>query len=182
MALGIVDHFHSIIACPRRPHVPSESCDASCLVSLRAQHGTPASQETSPSLIVCRQKRTSACHSLTRNADEDPTLDEGPGTETSQTSPTDGASLHLLQVDPRRRGGDNAAGLICPARSDNVAVGSISQQAERHGRSCPAAFPRDPSRAANEREAHVASQAALSGTADGDRVSAFTKDPAPRIG
>ena len=93
---------------------------------------------------MCRQKRTSACHSLHRNAEADPTLDEGPGTETSQTSPVDGASLRLLQVDPRRRGGDTAAGLIGPARSDNVAVGSISQQAGRHGRSCRAASPAAP--------------------------------------
>ena len=138
---------------------------------------------------MCRQKRTSACHSLHRNAEADPTLDEGPGTETSQTSPVDGASLHLLQVDPRRRGGDTAQGLSVPPALITLPLAAFHNKPGDTA-AVVELLPPQPLRTsanerADEREAHVASQApslSLFGTADGDRVSAFAKDAAPRIG
>ena len=139
---------------------------------------------------MCRQKRTSACHSLHRNAEADPTLDEGPlGQKLLKLLPWMEPLCASSRLTPDVVEETLRQGLSVPPVLITLPLAALHNKPGDTAAVVELLPPQPLRTSANERaaerEAHVASQApslSLFGTADGDRVSAFAKDAAPRIG
>ncbi len=176
MALGIVDPFRSspvlgdLMSLPR----PSSSSRLWCPVNL---------YETSPSAIVRRQKRTSGCHFSFETQKQTPLSTKGLRQKLLKRLPWMEPRCTSSRLTPDVVEETLRQGLSVPRVLITLPLAALHNN-PRDTAAVVQLLPRNPltSERTNEHEAHVASQAPVSGTADGDRASAFTKHPAPRIG